>query len=144
MPVFTATTDLACLPRVRDHVLPLARAAGLPETAVPKLDLVLEEVLVNVALHAYKGDQGEFEVDCATRDNLFCCTVRDWGEPFNPLTAPRPDTSGTIDQRHVGGLGILFVTTMTDGCSYARIAKANELTLCFSISPLSPDEKNPL
>lgn len=133
MPVFDATPDLASLPLVRDHVLPLAADAGLDPAALPRLDLVLEEILVNVANHAYGGRQGTFEVECAVRDGQFCCLIRDWGAPFDPLAASAPDTGTTMEQRPVGGLGILLVTTMSDHCRYARTDEANELTVCFAL-----------
>lgn len=133
MPVFDATPDLASLPLVREFVLSEAAQAGVPISAVPKMDLVLEEALVNVAHHAYDGRSGRFEVECAVRDAMFCCLIRDWGTLFNPLAAPRPDTSASLEDRAAGGLGILFVTTMSDACSYARTDDANELTVCFSL-----------
>lgn len=132
MPVFDATTDLASLPLVRDHVLTLAAQAGLEPTRLAHLDLVLEEVLVNVIRYAYGGRQGRFEVECAVRDGRFCCLVRDWGAPFNPLSAPAPDTGADMEHRATGGLGILLVTTMADHCAYARTGNANELTVCFA------------
>ena len=133
MPVFDATPDLSSLSLVREFVLSEAAQAGVPLATVPKMDLVLEEALVNVAHHAYGGKEGRFEVECAVRDAMFCCLIRDWGTAFNPLAAPRPDTSASMEERAVGGLGILFVTTMSDACSYARTGDANEFTVCFSL-----------
>ncbi|MBU4192702.1 MAG: ATP-binding protein [Proteobacteria bacterium] len=133
MPVFDATPDLSSLPLVREFVLSEAAQAGVALAATPRIDLVLEEALVNVAHHAYGGKEGRFEVECAVSDATFCCLIRDWGTPFNPLTPPRPDISASVQERAVGGLGILFVTTMSDACSYARTGDANELTVCFSL-----------
>ncbi|MFH1914747.1 MAG: ATP-binding protein [Pseudomonadota bacterium] len=133
MPVFDATPGLESLPLVLDHVMPLAADAGLDPAALPRLDLVLEEILVNVALHAYDGRPGTFEIECAVRDGRFCCLIRDWGAPFDPLAAPAPDTGADMEQRAVGGLGILLVTHMTDHCRYARTGEANELTVCFAL-----------
>jgi anti-sigma regulatory factor (Ser/Thr protein kinase) len=133
MPVFDATPDLASLPLVREFVLSEAAQAGVAPAATARIDLVLEEALVNVAHHAYGGKEGRFEVECAVRDAMFCCLIRDRGTPFNPLAAPRPNTSASMEERAMGGLGILFVTTMSDACSYARTGDANELTVCFAL-----------
>jgi len=133
MPVFDATPDLSGLQPARDHVLALAREAGLHPAALPRLDLALEEVLVNVARHAYGGGPGTFEVECAVRHGRFCCLIRDRGAPFDPLAAPPPDTGADMDRRAVGGLGILLVTAMADRCHYSRTGDANELTICFAL-----------
>jgi serine/threonine-protein kinase RsbW len=139
MPVFNATPDLSSLARVRDFVLSCAARAGMAEAAATKLDLVLEEAIVNVVHHAYKGQEGSFEVECQVRDNLLCCTVRDWGAEFNPLTVPPADTTGAMDDRPIGGLGLLFVNTMPDHTSYTRNGNANELTLCFALRQKEAD-----
>ncbi|MUM77856.1 ATP-binding protein [Pseudodesulfovibrio sp. F-1] len=133
MPVFAATPDLSSLQPARDHVLAMATQAGLDPSTLPRLDLALEEVLVNVARHAYGGAPGTFEIECKVRDGLFCCLIRDRGTPFDPLAAPPPDTGADMDQRAVGGLGIFLVTTMADHCRYTRADNANELTICFAL-----------
>lgn len=133
MAVFSTTADLASLPDIRDHVLARAREAGLSSPLEPKLDLVLEEILVNVATHAYGGQAGKAEIECSDASGAFCVTVRDWGTPFDPLAGDIPEMSTDIDDRPIGGVGLLLVTTMTDSCSYARANNANELTFCFSL-----------
>lgn len=104
----------------------------MPAPLELKLNLVLEEVIVNIVNHAYAGTNGDMEVECTTPSGKFCCTVRDWGPPFNPLLADKPDTTSDIDNRSVGGLGLMLVTTMTDECSYTRSGESNELTFCFT------------
>lgn len=131
MSALSITADLEHLPRIRKYVLGRAREAGLSPTLEPKLDLVLEEVFINVANHAYRGGVGTAEIDCAVQTSAFCVTVRDWGPQFNPLDSEPPDVSADIDSRPIGGLGLLLVTTMTDKCTYARTDDTNELTFCF-------------
>ncbi|QJB56700.1 ATP-binding protein [Pseudodesulfovibrio sp. zrk46] len=133
MPVYTTTADLAMLPGIRDYVLAHAREAGLTTPMEPRLDLVLEEILVNVAKYAYNGDSGNVDVDCAVTDNTFCVTVRDRGVPFNPLEGDTPEFSTDVDERRIGGVGILLVTHMADRCSYERVDDTNELTFCFAL-----------
>ncbi len=133
MTAFKATADLASLPAIRDFVLGKAKEANIPITLEPKLDLVLEEVLVNIATHAYEGKAGDIEVECTAAPDAFCCSVRDKGAPFNPLQAEAPDLTTDIDARPIGGLGLMFVTTMSDDCTYTRDGDANVLTFCFSL-----------
>jgi anti-sigma regulatory factor (Ser/Thr protein kinase) len=134
MSVLRVTADLSNLPAVREHVHESAGRAGLPDGSDLKIDLVIEEVLVNIVNHAYRGDGGPLEVECAVRDGAFCCIFRDWGPPFNPLEADAPDVGQPLDDRPIGGLGIFLAITMPDTCSYMRRDDVNELTFCFSLS----------
>ena len=59
--------------------------------------------------------------------------IRDWGPPFNPFAAQALDLSLDVEHRPVGGLGIHFMTTMTDERSYERQGKMNVLTFAFRL-----------
>ena len=133
MSVLRVKADLSSLPAVREHVQANAGLADLPEGTGYKIDLVIEEILVNIANHAYRGDGGPLEVECFVRDKAFCCLLRDWGPPFNPLEADAPDMGQPLEDRPIGGLGIFLATTMPDNCSYMRRENTNELTFCFSL-----------
>lgn len=139
MATVRAKADLSSLPAIRDYVLCTAREAGVTGDVPPKLDLVLEEVLVNVSDHAYNNSQGDIEIECMVKENpdsevrTFCFEMRDWGNYFNPLEAEKPDITADIDERPIGGLGLLLVTTLSDDCAYTRQGNMNILTLCFNI-----------
>lgn len=91
--VLRVKADLSSLPAVREHVLANARRTTLPDGTEHKIDLVIEELLVNIANHAYGGNGGPMEVECMVRDSAFCCLIRDWGPPFNPLNADYPPST---------------------------------------------------
>jgi serine/threonine-protein kinase RsbW len=55
--------------------------------------------------------------------------VTDNGAPFNPLEVPIPSTDLPIDERDLGGLGILLLRKMADQMSYERRDGMNILTL---------------
>lgn len=115
---------------VREFVL--ARA---PAPLAPKVDLVLEELFLNVANYAYGGEAGDIEVACghicAGGQGRFHLCLKDWGQPFDPMTAPPPDISAALEDRAVGGLGIHLVKEMTDSLEYSRQEDANRLDCCF-------------
>ncbi|MBI9079450.1 MAG: ATP-binding protein [Pseudodesulfovibrio sp.] len=139
MPTIRAKANLESLPVIRDYVLNVAHQAKITGEVPPKLDLVLEEVLVNVASHAYGPDGGDVEVTCTVIDTpdsdsrIFRFEMRDWGSHFNPLKTDMPDTTADIDDRQIGGLGLLLVTTLADKCEYTRQGDMNVLTLFFNV-----------
>ncbi|MCJ8499564.1 ATP-binding protein [Desulfatitalea alkaliphila] len=119
----------------RDFVLGRGRAVGLAEAVISKIDLVLEEVLVNVFHHAFEGQAaGAVEVGCgpAAEEGLFLVRVIDPGRPFNPLDQPPPDLDGDIADRPIGGLGILLAKEMSHRMHYQRRDDCNVLDIYFS------------
>jgi anti-sigma regulatory factor (Ser/Thr protein kinase) len=109
-----------------------ARAAGVSEDRIWKVQLALEEVLVNVFRYAYApGEAGSVSIGCSVADGGIFLRIRDSGRPFDPLAHHAPDLGGGIEDRAVGGLGIFLLREMADGVAYHRLGDANQLTLEF-------------
>jgi anti-sigma regulatory factor (Ser/Thr protein kinase) len=101
--------------------------------------LAAEEALVNIFNYAYPEDQtknppGTVKVSCEkTPDNHFQIQFEDRGKPFDMLAKDDPDTSLSLEDRPIGGLGIFFIRKMTDQVHYCRADGKNILT--FIIHP---------
>jgi len=121
------------LDQCREFVLDCAREAGLPEVQESKLELILEELLVNVINHAYPDGPGDVELHCTADPDRFALDIRDWGTPFDPLSASAPDLDADVDERPIGGLGIFFVRQMADGLAYRHEDGANVLSVHFDL-----------
>ena len=63
-----------------------------------------------------------------TADRLIL-KVTDDGAPFNPLDAPIPPTDQPLEERDLGGLGILLLRKMADHMSYEHRDGMNILRL---------------
>jgi serine/threonine-protein kinase RsbW len=55
--------------------------------------------------------------------------LEDDGRPFNPVAAPEPDTTKSLEERSLGGLGIYLVRKLMDGLEYQRQAGKNLLLM---------------
>ena len=119
----------------RQFVMDAAERAGLPMGSLVKLDLVLEEALVNVIHHAYGDSGGMMELRCLEQvkggQRLFVAEIRDQGPCFDPFEAKPPDLDAGLDDRPVGGLGIHFIREMTDDTGWRREDGDNVLHLGF-------------
>lgn len=106
-----------------------ARAAGLPEPALGKLDLILEEILVNIFRYAYPSASGTAAVGYAV-ESAHCLRVevRDSGRAFDPLQQDAPDLDLPLQARPLGGLGIFLVQTLAESVRYHRESSRNILT----------------
>ena len=111
-----------------------AVGAGIAEDELAKLDLVLEEVLINVARYAYTPETGAVEVAYAQAGpRKLHVEIADFGRVFNPLEADPPDFSRGLADRPIGGLGVFLVRSMVDSIAYRREEDRNILSFTFPI-----------
>ncbi len=132
--------QLGSLDRFREFVDQSARAAGAGPEVLLKIEVVLEELLVNHVSHAYKSGEGDSEVVCSCRPGFFCVEVSDEAAPFDPLQHAPPDLTLAPGERPIGGLGIHMVRSLADEIGYRREAGRNVITVCFALgSPVPGD-----
>lgn len=123
--------ELDQLPVFLDHVRQIAEAAGLAEAQGTRLELAVDEALVNVFHYAYASQAHPGSVLCRVKVEANSLTVEivDEGPPFDPLARPDPDTALALEQRQPGGLGIFMIRQLTDEVSYRREEGRNVLTI---------------
>ncbi len=119
----------------RHFVMTMAQSVPLASAVMSKIDLVLEEVLLNVMDYAYaSGREGTMDVGCGLlNDEFFQVLVQDQGRPFNPLSQAAPDLTADIDHRLIGGLGVFLTKKMTDRLAYRYEHGRNILELGFRL-----------
>jgi serine/threonine-protein kinase RsbW len=92
------------------------------------LAVVLEEVVLNVAMHGgYPAPSLELHFSCDT--NALELLVIDDGVPFDPTAVELEELSSDIDERSVGGLGLRMIRGLMDEVVYRREADCNHLVL---------------
>ncbi len=103
---------------------------GWSPEIVFKVNLVLEELVVNVMTHGSHEGLVDIDVAVTSTEDLVSIRLSDNGVAFDPLTdAPDPEVTGSVEDRHVGGLGVHLVRTMMDNVSYRRENGRNLLTM---------------
>ncbi|MBY0489674.1 MAG: ATP-binding protein [Gemmatimonadaceae bacterium] len=102
----------------------------MPDAMRRDLLVVLDELLANVVMHGV-GTQpnGQASVTVQLLPDAVTVAVADNGPPFDPLARAQPDTTLSVDERPIGGLGIYLVQRLVDDVQYARDAHHNVLTL---------------
>lgn len=128
----TLPASLESLQAFLDFAHAGAEAAGLTAEDRDRLDLVLEELLVNIARYAYHPGTGDVEmaymVEPAGKLRL---EISDKGSIFNPLEKEGPDLSSTLEDRAIGGLGIFLVRELVDSLTYRRENDRNLVSFRF-------------
>lgn len=100
-----------------------------------KTNLVLEEFGLNIMNYGYDEGIHTFDISLISTDDSIIIEFIDDGRPFNPLEdSKEPVTDAAIEERPIGGLGILFVMEMTDDFQYRRENSRNHSTMVINKS----------
>lgn len=133
--VLTLPARMESLEPLQAFAASKAEEAGASFALLPRIELVLEELLVNVFHYAYPEDApGDVILECRLQGDEFVLSIVDHGREFNPLDTDHADTSLDIDDRDIGGLGIHLVRKMVDSITYERTLQANRLTFSFRLA----------
>jgi serine/threonine-protein kinase RsbW len=115
---------------VREPFLPL----GVGEKKLMKIDLLVEEIVVNIVRYGGMAvESGFIDVGMDTVDDKIIIEISDNGLAFNPLEQEGPDLTAGLDERHLGGLGIFFVKQIAKEIRYERRDHKNYLRLCLDL-----------
>ena len=108
----------------------MAEREQWPPELVYRVNLVVEELVLNVMDYGYDAGIHEIQINLASEEDSLTIEIVDSGKPFDPLTeAPEPDLEASIEDRRVGGLGVYLVRTMMDQMDYKRENEKNHLTI---------------
>jgi anti-sigma regulatory factor (Ser/Thr protein kinase) len=113
----------------------IAASLGLDAKAEYALRLCIEEAAANVVLHGAAGADAAADVVAlrveAVQDVLRV-TIEDRCGGFDPLHVPTPVAPTSLQDAHVGGLGIHLMRQYTRAIGYERAGDVNRLTLTIA------------
>ena len=95
-----------------------------------RLKLAVEEAVTNCVEYAYPPDvEGNIEIVIEADEKQIHFIVTDTGVEFDPTKVSKADTNLSIDERPIGGLGILLVRNLVDSINYERSDGHNVLRI---------------
>jgi anti-sigma regulatory factor (Ser/Thr protein kinase) len=107
-----------------------AEAHALPADVRRSLSIALDELLANALSHGRMGlDPCSVRVEVELDRDLVTVVLTDDGTPFDPFERDAPDTTLSVEERQIGGLGIHLVGQLMDQVSYQRRDGHNVVTL---------------
>lgn len=120
---------------------------GLGDDAVFSVQLALDEMVTNLIRYGYEDATVLHAIDISIRleQDQAVVLIEDDARPFDPTSAPTPDTSGPLSQRPIGGLGIHLVRHVVEDMRYQRVGERNRLELRISTRAFAdaPPEQEP-
>lgn len=94
------------------------------------VSVALDELLANTLSHGRLGsDASSVTVEMELDQERVTVIVTDDGPPFDPFGRDAPDTTLSVEERSVGGLGIHLVRQLMDNVSYQRREGRNVVIL---------------
>jgi anti-sigma regulatory factor (Ser/Thr protein kinase) len=114
----------------RQAVLDFLEAQTTLSTVIFKMELILEETLMNIIWHAF-NDQETHPIDLTIElePGVIVMQFEDDGVEFNPLLALAPALPSSIDMAEVGGLGLMLVRKFAQSMTYERANNRNCLRI---------------
>ena len=112
-----------------DFVGKIAEKLPFSVKHVHQLEIVIDEVVCNVASYAYGEKTGTVTVRVDTDEKGLTVTVTDNGVEYNPLEREDPDTTLPAEERGIGGYGIFLVKKLMDKVEYVRKDGINTLSM---------------
>ena len=100
-----------------------------------KINMVFDELLANVINYAYSDEKAHsIDIAISCTDGQLAIDITDDGAPFNPFTREDPDTTLSLEDRDIGGLGIHLVKNTMDETLYQRRNNRNTVTLIKNLN----------
>ncbi|WP_321504437.1 ATP-binding protein [uncultured Methanoregula sp.] len=127
--VLTIKPDLNEIPAISIALDSVMKNHSFVEEEILDTQLAVEEAITNVIVHGYEGRDGEIVIRCRATKGIVEIEIEDMAIPFDPLTLPEPDLTGSVDDRQIGGLGIFLIRRVMDEIVYRYENNKNILVL---------------
>jgi anti-sigma regulatory factor (Ser/Thr protein kinase) len=129
---FPARRD--ALPQVDAFLGEVCVAAGLGRETCLRLTLLVEELFTNTVVHGYGADsEAPVRLECEVSPGRVALTYEDSGPAHDPFARViAPDAEASVEERLVGGLGVLLVRAMAQQVEYRRAGDRNLISLVIS------------
>jgi sigma-B regulation protein RsbU (phosphoserine phosphatase) len=131
---FLIKNDIREVSKFSTFIKSVMEKLNLEKAMAYKLRLAVEEAVVNVIDYAYPiGQEGDIEIRIMSDGRTLKIIIIDSGVAFDPTAKEKADTSLSVEDRQIGGLGILLVRELLDAINYERENGKNILTLIKNI-----------
>lgn len=125
------------IPAIREKLADVAEMidayagqAGWTQEVTTDIDLVLEELLINIIDYGYPDrPAGQIQLTVESLEDRVCIHLVDDGVAFDPLQYEISDPTLPLEDRTLGGLGLLLVKSLTNSWNYQFRQGCNHTTL---------------
>jgi len=120
--------------RVNRAIGQFARENGIPQSVTGKVSIAIDDLVNNIIAYGLdKQIKHSIEIECRYSENRLLIEITDSGMPFNPFESLDADTTSSVEDRKIGGLGRLLVKELMDDVSYQRLKEKNVVKLLMNV-----------
>lgn len=132
----TLNCDLNRIPELNDFIESIGERLQLDPPTIMQVQLAVEEAVVNVMNYAYpEGRNGFVTIKVMSDGHELRIVIIDSGRAFDPTRKEKADTTLSVEDRPIGGLGIFMIREMMDTINYERVDGRNLLMMIKIIKP---------
>lgn len=111
----------------------VAEAWSISTRTLFHMDLVINEILSNILLHAFEENQeGQITLQLEHLGQTINLHVTDNGKAFDPFSLPEPQLPTDLGEASVGGLGIHLMKQVGVDHKYWRTDQKNHVSFHFT------------
>src|SRR5262249_2735478 len=127
--IFPARRD--ALPQIAAFLAEASAAASFSREGCLRLTLLVEELFTNTVMHGHGGDsEAPVRLVCDVTKGHIALDYEDTGPPYDPFAAASPpDLTARVEDRRVGGLGVLLVSALARDVEDRRVGDTNRILL---------------
>ena len=126
----TLINKVSEITKLNAFVMSATAALNMESGLANKIKLAVEEAVTNVIDYAYPNNtEGNINVTIEADESRIRFILSDTGAEFDPTSVSKADTTLTVDERPIGGLGVFLVRNLMDSINYERTDGKNILRM---------------
>ena len=131
MKQISLTPDLSSITELEESLEEFASTHELDIGLQNRLNLMLEELITNSVNYSLNAvSEPVLELCLSLEEQVVVVRLEDNGPAFDPFSeAPEADTTSSLEDRPIGGLGIFLTKKFADTYAYERVGERNRVTL---------------
>jgi anti-sigma regulatory factor (Ser/Thr protein kinase) len=124
--------------QIEQAISELAEKWDVDEKSLFQLNLVLEELISNTMFYGFKGkDKGIIRVDMSYDDSHIHVSIADDALAFDPTVEVDMDKDLELNERQIGGLGIMLSQQISEDMTYSFIDGKNNMSFKIRLNDKS-------
>ena len=120
--------------RLNAELAAFSEKQGVPPGVIQRLGIAIDDLVNNIISYGIENHhENSIDVHCLFSPERLEIEVIDSGKPFNPFENIKVDTTASIEDREIGGLGRLLVHELMDEVDYERRRGRNVVILIMNL-----------
>ena len=137
----SSANDLRELARIAARIDEFCASRRLGQQVGYAVNLAVDEILTNTITYGYDDDgPHRIEIIVSMEGDTIVVVIVDDSNAFDLSREPESDVESSIEDRHLGGLGLFLVHQMMDGVDHRRMDGCNVVTLTKSTADSGADD----